>query len=209
MFSVCGISIVNHLVSWWRHQMETISPLLAICAGNSPVTGEVPTQRPVSRSFDVFFDYCLNKWLSKQSWDWWFETPLRSLWRHYNVLIGGDNGIAFMDATTLISRFNNYKLLEALLNVDHIVAMDVLVLKQYVIHINDINSNSIQIQIQNRLLSHNQYIHMFNRYMHCHLINVVIFNLNILIYIYMYIFLANYDYFSNFVLWNSIKLYNK
>ena len=30
--------------------------LLTICAGNSPVTGEFPTQRPVTRSFDVFFD---------------------------------------------------------------------------------------------------------------------------------------------------------
>ena len=30
----------------------------------------------------------LNKRLSKQSWGWWFETPLRSLWRHYNEPIG-------------------------------------------------------------------------------------------------------------------------
>ena len=36
--------------------MEIFSALLAICAGNSPVTGEFPTQRPVTRSFDVFFD---------------------------------------------------------------------------------------------------------------------------------------------------------
>ena len=35
--------------------METFSALLAICAGNSPVTDELPTQRPVPRSFDVFF----------------------------------------------------------------------------------------------------------------------------------------------------------
>ena len=57
--------------SWWRRQMETFSALLAICAGNSPVTGEFrefPAQRPVTRSFDVFFDLRLNKWLSKQSW---------------------------------------------------------------------------------------------------------------------------------------------
>ena len=53
---------------WWRHQMETFSALLAICAGNSPVTGESPTQRPVTRSFDIFFDLSLNKRLSKQSW---------------------------------------------------------------------------------------------------------------------------------------------
>ena len=36
--------------------METFSALLAICAGNSPVPGEFPTQRPVTRSFVVFFD---------------------------------------------------------------------------------------------------------------------------------------------------------
>ena len=38
-------------------------------------SGESPTQRPVTRSFDVFFDLRLNEWLSKQSWGWWFETP--------------------------------------------------------------------------------------------------------------------------------------
>ena len=54
--------------------------------GNSPVTGEFPAQRPVTRSFDVFFDLRLNIWLSKQSWGWWFETPSRSLWRNCNVL---------------------------------------------------------------------------------------------------------------------------
>ena len=43
------------------------SALLAICAGNSPVTGEFPSQIPVTRSFDVFFDLLLNKRLSKQS----------------------------------------------------------------------------------------------------------------------------------------------
>ena len=47
--------------------METFSVLLAICAGNSPVTGEFHTQRPARRSFDGFFDLHLNKWLSKQS----------------------------------------------------------------------------------------------------------------------------------------------
>ena len=66
--------------SWWRHQIFSV--LLAICAGNSPVTGEFPTQRPVTRSLDIFFDLRLNKRLSKQSWGWWFETPSRPLWRH-------------------------------------------------------------------------------------------------------------------------------
>ena len=46
--------------------------------------GEFPTQRPVTRGFDVFFDLRLNKRLSKQSWGWWFETLSSSLWRHRN-----------------------------------------------------------------------------------------------------------------------------
>ena len=70
--------------AWWRHQMETFSALPAICAGNSPVSGEFPAQRPVAQSFDVFFDLGLNKRLSKQSCGWWFETLLRQLWRHCN-----------------------------------------------------------------------------------------------------------------------------
>ena len=51
---------------------------------HSPVTGEFSSQRPVTRSFGVFVDLCLNKRLSKQSWGWWFETPSWSLWRHRN-----------------------------------------------------------------------------------------------------------------------------
>ena len=42
------------------------------------------TQRPMTRSFDVFFDLRLDKRLSKKSWGWWFETPSCSLWRHCN-----------------------------------------------------------------------------------------------------------------------------
>ena len=40
--------------------------------GKSPVSGEFPAQRPVTRSFDVFFDLRLNKRLNKQSWGCWF-----------------------------------------------------------------------------------------------------------------------------------------
>ena len=72
--------------SWWRHQMKTFSALLAICAGNSPVSGEFPAQRPLTRRFDVYFDLRLNERLSKHSWGWWLETPSRPLWRHSNVM---------------------------------------------------------------------------------------------------------------------------
>ena len=89
--------------------METFSALLALCVGNSPVAGEFPIQRPVTRNFDVFFTtYCthfcrikicsvlfcsdvffvlrLKTRLSKHWWDWCFETPSCPLWRHCNEL---------------------------------------------------------------------------------------------------------------------------
>ena len=69
---------------WWRHQMETFSALLAICAGNSPVNGEFTAQRPGTRSFDIFFDLRPNKRLSNQWWGWWFEMQSRTLWHHCN-----------------------------------------------------------------------------------------------------------------------------
>ena len=72
--SKCVGERCSKFVAWWRHQMETFSALLALCAGP---TGEFPSQRPVTRSFDVR--------LSKQWWGWWFEMPSRPLWRHSNV----------------------------------------------------------------------------------------------------------------------------
>ena len=66
--------------------MESFSALLALSAGNSPVTGEFPSQSPVKRSFDVFFDLRHFEWMSKQSLGWWVETPSRPLWRHCNEI---------------------------------------------------------------------------------------------------------------------------
>ena len=53
-------------ITWWRHQMKTFSALLILCEGNPPFTGGCPSQRPVKRSFDIFFDMRLNKRLIKQ-----------------------------------------------------------------------------------------------------------------------------------------------
>ena len=94
--------------TWWRHQMETFYVLLALCAGNSPVTGEFPAQKPVTRNFDVFFDLRLNKWLSKQSLGWWFEMPSCSLWRQCNeqepiwLLITLSRGWAQLNPSSLV-----------------------------------------------------------------------------------------------------------
>ena len=37
-----GIVLFKTHITWWRHRMETLSALLALCARNSPVTGEFP-----------------------------------------------------------------------------------------------------------------------------------------------------------------------
>ena len=66
--------------------MEAFSALLAVCEGNC----EFPSQRPVTQSFDVFFDLRPNKRLGKQTWGWWFETPSRLLWRHCNETCTGE-----------------------------------------------------------------------------------------------------------------------
>ena len=78
------VQVMGLSSTWWLHQMETFSTLLAICAGNSPVSGEFPAQRPVKQSFDVFFDLNPNKRLSKQWSGWWFETPLCPLCLYRN-----------------------------------------------------------------------------------------------------------------------------
>ena len=49
--------------------MKKIAALLALCVWNSPVDGEFPSQRPVTRSFDVFCDLCLNKVENREAGD--------------------------------------------------------------------------------------------------------------------------------------------
>ena len=63
---------------------SSFAALLVLCVGNPPVTDGFPLQRPVTWSFDVFFDLRFNKRLSKQSRRRWFETPLISFWRQCN-----------------------------------------------------------------------------------------------------------------------------
>ena len=82
--------------------MKTFSTLPALCAGNSLVTSEFPSQRPVTQSFDVFFDLCLNKLLSKQSRRWWFQMPLCSLWRHCNDGLVQDCSISIANALEIL-----------------------------------------------------------------------------------------------------------
>ena len=120
-----GCSCINQLnpckfrcITWRRHQMETRSALLVICAGNSPVPGEFTAQWPVTRSFDVFFDLHPNKPPSKQSWGWWLETPSRPLWRYCNE---NDHqyrlveGISWVSVTSMIWWSHATETLSALL----------------------------------------------------------------------------------------------
>ena len=79
-----SISQMHHYLSWWRHQMETFSALLAIRARISSVTSEFPHKGQWCTA--LIFDLRLNKRLSKQSWGWWFETRSHPLRRHSNVL---------------------------------------------------------------------------------------------------------------------------
>ena len=105
--SICTITWVFHCAWWapqphfhdgvihWKH-FPRHWPLCGEFTGDifhitgplcEKVTGEFPAKRPATRSFDVFFDPRQNKRLSKQWRGWWFETSLRSLWRHCNVLM--------------------------------------------------------------------------------------------------------------------------
>ena len=80
------LGVCSVMCPWWRHPMETFTALLAFCEGNLPVTGGFPSQNPVTRILDAFFDLCLNKWLSKQLRCWWFEMQSCSFWCHCNAL---------------------------------------------------------------------------------------------------------------------------
>ena len=72
--------------TWWRHQIETFSALLALCAGNSSVTSEFPSQRPVTRSFDVcsfsLISACTNSWTNNQD-----DSDLRRNRAHYDAAV--------------------------------------------------------------------------------------------------------------------------
>ena len=58
----CINKLNSAVVPWWRHRMETFFALLALCVGNSPVTGGLPSQRQVMRSFDVW----INGWVNNR-----------------------------------------------------------------------------------------------------------------------------------------------
>ena len=82
-FMVIAIDI-THILFMFTYILR--DSMMTSSSGNIfRVTGHLCTQRPVTRSFDVFFDLCPNERLSKQSWGWWFGTLSSPLWRHRNA----------------------------------------------------------------------------------------------------------------------------
>ena len=55
------------MISWWRHQMETFSALLALCAGNSPVPVNSPHkgQWRGALVFSLIFAW-INDWINNR-----------------------------------------------------------------------------------------------------------------------------------------------
>ena len=76
-FALC-MERFSMMTSWNGNIFRVTGPLCGEFTG----PGEFPSRRPVTRSFDVFFDRRMFKRLSKQPWGWWFETSSWSLWRH-------------------------------------------------------------------------------------------------------------------------------
>ena len=72
-----------------RHQLETVSALVALCKGNPPVTSGFPSQMVSNADFDVFFYISLSKRLNKRTRCQWFERQSPSLWRHFNEMMFG------------------------------------------------------------------------------------------------------------------------
>ena len=84
--SCAGNSLLNIYMSgwWWRHQMETFSALLALWAGNSPVTGEFPSQNASDMELWCFLSICalINGWVNNRE-----AVDLRRHRAHYDVTI--------------------------------------------------------------------------------------------------------------------------
>ena len=93
-----GISQKGGLYLMMTSSNGNIFRVTSHLCGEFTVHRWIPAQRPVTRSFDVFFDPRLNKRLNKQWWGWWFETPSRLLWCHCDVI--GSFGTLHHDVTT-------------------------------------------------------------------------------------------------------------
>ena len=94
----------NHFLSMMTSSNGNIFRVTGPLCGEFTGPGEFPAQRPVTRSFDVFFDLRLNKRLSKQPWGWWFETPSWSLWCQCNAIYVFIPSVVFYVTSFLIGQ---------------------------------------------------------------------------------------------------------
>ena len=115
--TLCGI-LQCHF--WWllllhrdcfhaQFSMMTSSNGSIFCV-TCPLCGEFPSQRPVTRSFNVFFDMCLSKRSSNQSWGWWSETPSHFIMTSLQWYIRSLPMSALKHSQT-VQLYNMYKLL--------------------------------------------------------------------------------------------------
>ena len=104
-----SLTILNVHLSWKLHMMTSSNGNIFRVTGHLcrefTGPGEFPAQRQVTRSFDVFFDLCLNKRLSKQSWGWWSETLSCPLWRHCNASKVSTNQCVLCRNETFVRRY--------------------------------------------------------------------------------------------------------
>ena len=97
-----GFSVMGHYYCMMTSSIGNIFRVTGHLCGEFTGHGWIPRTMASDASFDVFFDLRLNKWLSKQSWGWWFKTPSRPLWRHCNGSIRSSfNDIIFIITITL------------------------------------------------------------------------------------------------------------
>ena len=81
----------KHMSSWWRHQREIFSALLAFCAGNSLVTGEFPSQSQWRGALMFSFSCTqINGWVNNRE-----AGDLRRYRAHCDVIVMTNNMSSF------------------------------------------------------------------------------------------------------------------
>ena len=102
----------------WRHQMETFAALLVLCTGNSPVTGEFPAQRPVTRSFDTSMWY-INILYKSMAWHKTAVIPLQTHWSYCSLVLNHKNDGTIHKIWRPLSRPKSLTWTTSLVSKDH------------------------------------------------------------------------------------------
>ena len=95
------VQLTKGLPSWWRHQMETFSALLALCAGNSPVP---VNSRTKASDAELWSFLCwINGWVNNRE-----AGDLRRNRTHYDVNVMANKRAAILQ--TFSSSFSSLKI---------------------------------------------------------------------------------------------------